>query len=257
MTWLAEWLKEIIFVVLLATFIDLLLPNRSMERYVKLVVSLLILLTLISPVMRLFAPDAQQKLEKAFMESTDDGAMKTAGTDEILRQGEQMRMKREREALQWASEEAAKRMKEQIERETGQLVERVVVALDAPENGADPAISAIEVYIDQEQEPSNAKDPPLSGRNEGHEQIPIAAVEPVHIQVNLMEDEPNVEESIPAGSSSLHGEWISEEIEPASEGESVFADAGAYERTQQIIDILSRNWGIPRELVHVVIQEDK
>lgn len=257
MTWLAEWLKEIIFVVLLATFIDLLLPNRSMERYVKLVVSLLILLTLISPVMRLFAPDAQQKLEKAFMENTEDGAVKTAGTDEILRQGEQMRMKREREAIQWASEEAAKRMKEQIERETGRLVERVVVALDVPENGVEPAISAIEVYIDQEQEPTSAKDPPLSGRNEEHEQISIADVEPVRIQVKLMEDEQHTEKSIPAGSSGLNGEWISEEIEPAPEGESVLPGAGIYEHTKQIIDILSRNWGIPGELVHVVIQEAK
>lgn len=50
MGWLSNWLQELIMIVLLATFVDMLLPNRSMERYVKLVLSLLILLTLLSPI---------------------------------------------------------------------------------------------------------------------------------------------------------------------------------------------------------------
>lgn len=49
MGWLSNWLQELIMIVLLATFVEMLLPNRSMERYVKLVLSLLILLTLLSP----------------------------------------------------------------------------------------------------------------------------------------------------------------------------------------------------------------
>lgn len=71
MDWLAEWLREIIFIVLIAVFIDLLLPNRAMERYVKFVVSLLILLTLLSPVMRFFSADAKDQLEAAFATSWD------------------------------------------------------------------------------------------------------------------------------------------------------------------------------------------
>jgi len=55
---LGGWLKQIVLVVLLATFIDLLLPNRTMQRYVKLVVSLFILMTILSPVMQLFGSSA-------------------------------------------------------------------------------------------------------------------------------------------------------------------------------------------------------
>lgn len=55
MTWLGGWLKELVLIVLLASFVDMILPSRSMERYVKLVLSLLILLTLLSPVVRLLS----------------------------------------------------------------------------------------------------------------------------------------------------------------------------------------------------------
>lgn len=284
MTWLAEWLKEIIFVVLLATFIDLLLPNRSMERYVKLVVSLLILLTLISPVMRLFAPDAERRLEMAFMDDSGNEEMPTAGTEEILRQGEQMRMQRQQEAMQWAGEEAAARMKEQIERETGQPVQRVAVRLESDKNDAEPTISAIEVYIaevEQEQEASPIENQASSSRNDSA-QIIIAPVEPVRIEVKPQKKEPGDEDSIPViadssgsdiasntgtknnekdtliGGSTGEGIHTGNENrqEPGLYGESVSQETGSSGLSRQIAGLLSRDWGIPKELVHIILPEN-
>lgn len=252
MTWLAEWLKQVIFVVLMATFIDLLLPNRSMERYVKLVVSLLILLTLISPVMRLFAPDAQRKLETVLMDSTGEGAAASVGTDEILRQGEQMRMRREREVIEMASEEAAKRIQEQIERETGQRVERVIVGLDRPENGAEPLISAVEVYITRDQEPSSVEIPPNDGQGAEHKQLSIATIEPVRIQVEPLLEGQNDEE-ISGGSVPAMAAGASPGAESLDSTNNAALTHGLVE---QITDTLSRNWQIPREVVHVIIQEN-
>jgi stage III sporulation protein AF len=54
MDWLGGWLKTIIMVILLASFVDLLLPNNKMQRYVKTVMSLFILLTLLTPILELF-----------------------------------------------------------------------------------------------------------------------------------------------------------------------------------------------------------
>jgi stage III sporulation protein AF len=54
MGWLSDWLKSIIMVILLATFVDILLPNQTMQRYVKTVISLFILLTLLQPIFSLF-----------------------------------------------------------------------------------------------------------------------------------------------------------------------------------------------------------
>src|SRR4051812_6623910 len=54
MEWLAGWLRTVIMVIMLATFVDLLLPSNTMQRYVKTVLSLFILLTLLTPVLQLF-----------------------------------------------------------------------------------------------------------------------------------------------------------------------------------------------------------
>lgn len=53
MSWLSSWLHELILVVLMAAFVEMLLPSKSMERYARLVLSLLVLLTMLSPIISL------------------------------------------------------------------------------------------------------------------------------------------------------------------------------------------------------------
>jgi len=55
--WLTNWLKEIILIVLLASFVDLLLPNSNIQKYARLILGLLIILTIISPIFALFTED--------------------------------------------------------------------------------------------------------------------------------------------------------------------------------------------------------
>lgn len=65
--WLSGWLRDIVLIILLATFVDLLIPNNSLQRYVKVVVSLIILLTILSPVISFLKEDraVNQALEQA------------------------------------------------------------------------------------------------------------------------------------------------------------------------------------------------
>lgn len=49
-----DWIAQIILLILLATVLELLLPNNKFQKYVKMVVGLMILLALLSPVMKLF-----------------------------------------------------------------------------------------------------------------------------------------------------------------------------------------------------------
>lgn len=62
MSALSGWLQQIVAVVLLASLVDLLLPNRTMQRYVRLVAGLLVLLTVASPVLQLFRGDFGTRL---------------------------------------------------------------------------------------------------------------------------------------------------------------------------------------------------
>lgn len=53
--WLTNWLKEIILIVLLASFVDLLLPKSNIQKYARFILGLLIILTIISPIFELFS----------------------------------------------------------------------------------------------------------------------------------------------------------------------------------------------------------
>ncbi|MCY8267765.1 stage III sporulation protein AF, partial [Bacillus haynesii] len=44
MEFLTEWLTNIILFILMAIVIDMLLPNSSMQKYAKMVISLLLML---------------------------------------------------------------------------------------------------------------------------------------------------------------------------------------------------------------------
>ncbi|MDU2242720.1 MAG: stage III sporulation protein AF [Paenibacillus sp.] len=263
MDWLADWLREIIFIVLIAVFIDLLLPNRAMERYVKFVVSLLILLTLLSPVMRFFSADAKDQLEAAFATSWDGLGSDSPGqsTEAILQQGEKLRQKQESEALAWAGEEAARQMKEQIERSTGQQVDRVSVKLrtepaKAPDGAdgmnpqaAEPVISSVEVVMAQVKPEEEGADPGAAGRGP---EVSIAPVEKIKISVNARD-------SAKAGDTEGQTEAQSSAAmagsgDEAQDGAALKADAKppADRLVSQIEELLQQNWGVDQEAVTVL-----
>lgn len=62
MSYLGEWIKHIVLLILLASFVDLILPSSNMKRYVKLVVGLLVILMILSPILQLFKFDYDRML---------------------------------------------------------------------------------------------------------------------------------------------------------------------------------------------------
>ncbi|WP_059052364.1 stage III sporulation protein AF [Paenibacillus senegalimassiliensis] len=250
MNWLAEWLREIISIVLIAVFIELLLPNRAMERYVRFVVSLLILLTLLSPVIKLFSADAAQQLEAAFSQGMDGLEDQQIGesTEVILKQGEKLKQKREEEALVWAGEEAARQMKDQIERETGRSVDRVSVKLITESGAKDasspqPSIASVEVVMSQilpdQQEEQRADRRPT--------QVAIAPVPKIHIEIDQKAetgvDAPEDSRAAIAGTSTEEAE------EEASSGT---AGNSGHQLTRQIEQLLRQQWGVGEETITII-----
>lgn len=55
--YLSEWLKKLILLVLIASFVDLILPNSAIQRYARMTIGLLIILTMLSPLLALFNLD--------------------------------------------------------------------------------------------------------------------------------------------------------------------------------------------------------
>jgi stage III sporulation protein AF len=61
---LTDWITNIIVFILLAIVIDLLLPNSSMQKYAKMVISLLLIIVIINPIFKLFSTDMNEILSE-------------------------------------------------------------------------------------------------------------------------------------------------------------------------------------------------
>ncbi|MFC0269902.1 stage III sporulation protein AF [Metabacillus herbersteinensis] len=70
MSILTDWITNIILFILLAVVIDLLLPNSTMQKYAKVVISLLLIVVIINPIFKLFSTDMDQLLAEIQLESS-------------------------------------------------------------------------------------------------------------------------------------------------------------------------------------------
>lgn len=57
MDFLKEWVTNIILFILLATVIDMLLPNSNMQKYTKMVTGLLLIAIILTPIFKLISSD--------------------------------------------------------------------------------------------------------------------------------------------------------------------------------------------------------
>lgn len=62
MDFIKEWITNIIIFVLLATVIDMLLPNSSFRKYTKMVTGLLLIAIILTPVLKIIASDFEQTI---------------------------------------------------------------------------------------------------------------------------------------------------------------------------------------------------
>ncbi|BBH21116.1 hypothetical protein Back11_24610 [Paenibacillus baekrokdamisoli] len=136
--WLSSWLQQIIAVVLLAGLIDLLLPNKAMQRYVRLVAGLIILLTILTPIIRLLHGDFSAKLDQDVAgwfqgEKTRDVRMPTL--DDIKKDASDLKKKQQGAALSLTQRKLTEEMRSQIERRTNRKVEGVALELEAVTTG--------------------------------------------------------------------------------------------------------------------------
>lgn len=289
MTLLSQWLKEIIFIILFAVFIELLLPNRSMERYVKFVISLLILLTLLSPIMKLFTDQTEKKIEVALTGGFDeeDGNVQ-AETKKILAEGDQLQKKREQEVMAWTGEEIARQMKEQLKNVTGQPISRVAVGLTNLGNKKETTITSIEVVMggslqvqsepivepEQSKQSSQPNQPNQSERSEQLEQsqqsesseitggatqntspdkiqsVEIPAVKQIEIDISSSQKDENAGEH---KKEQRHNKPLTiNQDQGTNQGTN---DEKMKQMSDKIKSFLQEQWGIQRNVISVVVDE--
>ncbi|GED66527.1 hypothetical protein BRE01_02290 [Brevibacillus reuszeri] len=163
MTWLTLWLKKIILLVLLAAFLDLILPNTTLQRYVKMVMGLILLLTIISPVFSLFSlsqEDIAFRLDRyqQQLNKPADAEWKRI-TDKLLgQQNEQM--------TAYVQNQVAAGVKARVKEAYGVEVQDVAVTVNT-QNPDEPKLAKIELVLGEPKE------------DKPNGQVPIETVKPI------------------------------------------------------------------------------
>jgi len=237
--WLSGWLKEIILVVLLAAFVDLLLPNNAFQRYVKTVLGLFILLTLLSPILAVFKEKWDTGKLLASVETLGTGrsdsgiAGQMRSLQSIMADAERWRQSNRAETQQLLEQQLAAELSRTVRAELPVQVKRVSLQMDYDNNGT-PRIERMQVVLDDIDSASGAfgstGDPDTrSGAAPGR---PIGKVEPVHIDIRIGEAQSKAK---------------------AGEGKPTFEQQQA---KQRIYELLYEQWQLSRDQVTLIYESE-
>ncbi|PZE22058.1 stage III sporulation protein AF [Paenibacillus xerothermodurans] len=256
MDWLAGWLKSIILVILLATFVDILLPNQTMQRYVKTVMSLFILLCLLQPLLSLFEKQASvdqlmtnvETLFERNSSSTAISAMATAqgaqpGLNTLAGIQEQAKRLKDQHAQQ--SERLMQRqisdlMKRDIEQSTAADVLSVEVQTGRDESG-EVQIRHVQVEAAVKAQPEEADK--AAPQPSAVEPVVVEQVKPIRIRIDPL-PEPAAAGSGDAGEA---GSGV-----PSDAAQEAAAESIAQQQTN-IKMLLNKQWQVPLDSLSVVV----
>jgi stage III sporulation protein AF len=232
---LTGWLTQIVLVVLLATFIDLMLPNRTMQRYVKLVVSLFILMTILSPVLQLFGANANVRMLAATVEGWSVGGTAGPGAEaspsggaslpalgEVLSEGEAIARERNERSLEMLGKRVEGMVVEHVRTKfEAEATAEATMTLDA--DGL-PALRGIRIRVgatlaaaeaEESPAPAIAEESGEAAAGEGLRIEPVV-VEPIEIEpIEIGESQAEAAEAAPAPLSATKRKEIARSVAEA------------------------------------------
>ncbi|MCZ8520647.1 MULTISPECIES: stage III sporulation protein AF [Paenibacillus] len=252
MDWLSGWLKSVILVILLATFVDLLLPNATMQRYVKTVISLFLLLTLMQPLLSLFSGPGEldKRLTAALFQSAGQGqGQPIESLPAIQQRAQALQRSREAEAHQVVRQQVADLMKRKLESTAGVKVRQIQVETAAGESGQAEIRSVSVTFAPQPVKPVGGSD---GGGGRGDEASagamkpvqPIQPVQPVQ-PVQGLDIRIGKDEERSADAASL-----------LKEGEAAERAPELLQKKTEIIRLLSQDWQLEESQIKLEVDSD-
>ncbi|WP_127533849.1 stage III sporulation protein AF [Paenibacillus kobensis] len=203
--WLSGWLREIITVILLAAIVDLLLPNKAMQRYARLVVGLIVLLTILSPLLKVFQGDFNKKVEagmNAWDKASAEHYAEMPTLQDITKEAERISREQQRQASALAERQLAAAMEQELDTRLKTQGTKAVVTLDA----AGKSIESVRITL-QPNDHTDSKDSGSSSSSQDQTEIaPIDIAVDVSVQLDMPaaetsdsgagQDEPTVEPAV-------------------------------------------------------------
>ncbi|WP_239613853.1 stage III sporulation protein AF [Cohnella mopanensis] len=245
---LSHWLRQIIAVVLLAALIDLLLPNRTMQRYVRLVAGLFILMTLATPIMNWMKGDFTGKLAAGLdaVEQSPQGADSQLAM--IEKAGAELRDKHQIQATKLVTSKLETSIRNEVEQTEQREVRKVDVVLGQEADGT-LTVAKVVVLMEPETAAGDRKPESLSNRD-------VKPVEAVDIQIDDIEGWPDGEQALP---SAVNQEDRAVIAEPAtgSEKQGQAEEQLDRETSLRISAMIASRFGLAVNIVEVKLPAGK
>ncbi|SEG15601.1 stage III sporulation protein AF [Paenibacillus sp. UNC499MF] len=208
MDWLGGWLKTVVALILLAAFIELMLPTNKMQRYVRTAMSLFILLTLLSPLLQLtrkswdparLLAEAQQG-QQLGSAGAAGGRQAPAGVgppgqpaslQAVMEQSDRLQAGSREQAVRLLEEKLAAEMRQTLQKETPYLIRDIRVKAAVDGQGA-ASVASVELTLDDAAPAAAAPDASsgalageagASGMGPVKPVAPIASVAPVDVRI--------------------------------------------------------------------------
>ena len=173
MSFLTEWIMNIVVFILLAMIVDMLLPNSNMKKYTKMVTGLLLIAIIITPLIKVFSKDFDQVLTSFSSERAVDNKK----LENLIES-----KKKEIQAVQdeYTLEQVAVQMKNDVKEELmdqyGKQIQNINLEESGQKNDGKNPIDKVIVYLEEAKENS------------------IAAIEPIEIQANQPKNDKHLKE---------------------------------------------------------------
>jgi stage III sporulation protein AF len=237
MDWLGGWLKTIIMAILIASFVDLLLPNNKMQSYVKTVMSLFILLTLLTPILELFQHKgsveemmkaAEQKQSTLKPLSSGGQHANMASLESITEEANKLKAINVQQSQELLQKQVAEAMTVDLQKQTQLHVDHVQVKTAIDNNGK-PSITDVQVSLHEIKAMGKEAD---SQADRAIAVIaPMQTMQPVRIEIKSDKSGLRIPETSPSpGPASVHDH-----------------------EKQKLIESISRDWLVPKARIAVQI----
>ncbi len=134
-----DWVRNIVLVVLFASFLELLLPTNGMQRFVRVVMGLLILLAILTPVVDVLQSSRMPEVP-ALGQGGQTADRVRSGTENVVRE-------RDRLAQEMYKRDLARQIRAVVTAVDGVADARVAVSLAQDKAGRNGALDKVVVYV--------------------------------------------------------------------------------------------------------------
>lgn len=226
LTWMENWLHGIIAVILFAVLVELLLPNSKFLKYTRLVIGLILLITLLSPLLKIFDQEYMTQIDASYVlweKQLNSTEQQTLSLSDIQKKAKDIQEKREAATLELTAQTISSQMEQQLKQAGISYITKIKVELKLLKDRAteEPSIEAVQVF---------ASLSTLSSANEqqADDEVKIVDIKPIEIGISESHSsldrnaESTILETIPEADISL------------------------------IYTTLQRNWNINKSIISIV-----